>query len=231
MLHGVVNGPRIYGMQGVRGSNPLSSTRHNASADLPLRAACQQIVSRSRFVIDGPLQALTHSRLTGIPDSAAGGVSFGQRQSRWQPVDPGELARTLSDGLKPVLPLLVTAGDTATEMVVGRALTALERWGTRVWQRLRRSSTPESTAVEIAARNVVERPGDHDAAASLPAQLLRLLEADPELAADLAVLAEEGQRTGVLTVAAGPRSVAVGGDLTDSVIVTGDDNTVRRNSR
>jgi hypothetical protein len=34
------------GMQGVRGSNPLSSTRHNASAALPLRAVCQQIVSR-----------------------------------------------------------------------------------------------------------------------------------------------------------------------------------------
>jgi hypothetical protein len=37
----------VYGMQGVRGSNPLSSTRHNASAGLPLRAVCQQIVSRS----------------------------------------------------------------------------------------------------------------------------------------------------------------------------------------
>jgi hypothetical protein len=35
------------GMQGVRGSNPLSSTRHNASAALPLRVVCQQIVSRS----------------------------------------------------------------------------------------------------------------------------------------------------------------------------------------
>jgi hypothetical protein len=33
------------GMQGVRGSSPLSSTRHNASAALLLRAVCQQIVS------------------------------------------------------------------------------------------------------------------------------------------------------------------------------------------
>jgi hypothetical protein len=37
-------------MQGVRGSNPLSSTRHNASTALPLRAVCQQIVSRSLYV-------------------------------------------------------------------------------------------------------------------------------------------------------------------------------------
>jgi hypothetical protein len=38
------------GMQGVRGSNPLSSTRHNASPGLPLKAVCQQIVSGSRNV-------------------------------------------------------------------------------------------------------------------------------------------------------------------------------------
>jgi hypothetical protein len=33
------------GMQGVRGSNPLSSTRHNPSPAHPLRAVCQQITS------------------------------------------------------------------------------------------------------------------------------------------------------------------------------------------
>jgi hypothetical protein len=36
--------------KGSGGSNPLNSTRHNASAGLPLRAISQQIVSRSRFV-------------------------------------------------------------------------------------------------------------------------------------------------------------------------------------
>ena len=40
----------VYGMQGVRGSNPLSSTRHDASAVLPLRARRQQIVSRACHV-------------------------------------------------------------------------------------------------------------------------------------------------------------------------------------
>jgi hypothetical protein len=48
-------------MQGVRGSNPLSSTRHNASAGLPFRAICQQIVSRSRRVTARALSALTGS--------------------------------------------------------------------------------------------------------------------------------------------------------------------------
>jgi hypothetical protein len=50
VLQGVVNHPRIMALQGVRGSNPLSSTRHNASTGRPLRAVCQQIVSRSLHV-------------------------------------------------------------------------------------------------------------------------------------------------------------------------------------
>jgi hypothetical protein len=47
-----VRGRLVNGMQGVRGSNPLSSTRHNASAGHPLRVVCQQIVSRSRHVAE-----------------------------------------------------------------------------------------------------------------------------------------------------------------------------------
>ena len=40
-----MNYPSINGMQGVRGSNPLSYTRHNASAGFPFRAVYQQITS------------------------------------------------------------------------------------------------------------------------------------------------------------------------------------------
>jgi hypothetical protein len=146
-------------------------------------------------------------------------------------LDLGELARVLSEALKPALPLLLTAGNTVSEMAAGRALTALERWATKVWRRLRRGPAPESTAVQNAAREVVQRPDDLDAVAALRLQLRKLLEADPELATELAGLVEEGRRTGALTVAAGARSVAVGGDVADSVIMTGDDSTVRRTTR
>jgi hypothetical protein len=142
-------------------------------------------------------------------------------------LDPVELARALSEGLKPALPFLLTAGNTVSEMAAGRTLTALERWAAKVWRRLRHDQAPESTAVEIAAREVVQRPDDLDAVAALRLQLRKVLEADPELAGELAGLVEEGRRSGVLTVAAGDRSVAVGGDVTDSVIMTGDDSTVR----
>src|SRR5215216_4902528 len=35
--------PKLHGMQGLRGSNPLSSTRHNASAALPLRVIARDL--------------------------------------------------------------------------------------------------------------------------------------------------------------------------------------------
>jgi hypothetical protein len=62
VLRGVVNSPSINGMQGVRGSNPLSSTRHNASTALPLGVVCQEIVSKSLVVTAGTLSALAGSR-------------------------------------------------------------------------------------------------------------------------------------------------------------------------
>jgi hypothetical protein len=36
----------VYGMQGVRGSNPLSSTRHNASSPSALSTVCQRFARK-----------------------------------------------------------------------------------------------------------------------------------------------------------------------------------------
>jgi hypothetical protein len=61
------------GMQGVRGSNPLSSTRHNASVALPLRAACQRFARVSLPASDRPLSAPTG--LSALPPTARAVVS------------------------------------------------------------------------------------------------------------------------------------------------------------
>jgi hypothetical protein len=45
------------GMQGVRGSNPLSSTRHNASSTPALSAVCQQFASKRHWVAVRTLSA------------------------------------------------------------------------------------------------------------------------------------------------------------------------------
>jgi hypothetical protein len=66
-------------MQGVTGSNPLSSTRHNASAGLPLRAVCQQIVSRSLGVTAVRLRVILASPVQGVVATPrAAGVWMGR---------------------------------------------------------------------------------------------------------------------------------------------------------
>ena len=65
------------GMQGVRGSNPLSSTRHNGSAGPPLRVVCQQIVSKSLSVTARPPLALAGLLVLGLAT-----VRLGNKPSR-----------------------------------------------------------------------------------------------------------------------------------------------------
>jgi predicted dithiol-disulfide oxidoreductase (DUF899 family) len=60
-LHEAQRFPGFADTEEVTGSNPVAPTRHNVSLDPPLRAACQQIVSRSLSVTAVTLSALTPS--------------------------------------------------------------------------------------------------------------------------------------------------------------------------
>jgi hypothetical protein len=68
---------RAHGMQGVRGSNPLSSTRHNATSTPALSAICQRFASRlrtGRVVGAGPawlIQSGVHLDLAGLSAEGA----------------------------------------------------------------------------------------------------------------------------------------------------------------
>lgn len=62
----------------------------------------------------------------------------------------------------------------------------------------------------------------------LEAEIARALEEDPALRGEIARLWGEAQAAGVTVTARGERSVAIGGDVTGSVIVTGDRNTVQQ---
>jgi hypothetical protein len=74
-------------MQGVRGSSPLSSTRHNASAGRPRGAVCQQIVSRSRSVTARTLSVVA-GRVT-LVFSEPGSHHHRQPLAQARAVDPG----------------------------------------------------------------------------------------------------------------------------------------------
>jgi hypothetical protein len=122
--------------------------------------------------------------------------------------------------LAPFLPYLVRAGQTAAEEA-GKTFGA-EAWrhAQRLWDRLR-PKVDEEPAAEAAVAEVASRPDDERAQAFLELQLEKLLAADGALAADVARLWAEAQAANVV-VATGERSVAVGRDVSGT-IVTGDD--------
>jgi hypothetical protein len=79
-------------------------------------------------------------------------------------------------------------------------------------------------AVE-AVEDAAAQPDD-DRLISLKVQLQKLLDTDSALAADVERMFAEAQAANVVVVS-GPRAVGVGGDIRDSIVVTGDDADIR----
>jgi len=94
-----------------------------------------------------------------------------------------------------------------------------------LWDKLRSKMEARPAALE-AAQDAAAHPDDEDALAALRLQLKKLLAEDQPLAQELARLLEQTRPAGQTVIASGERSVAVGGDVSGSVILTGDHNKV-----
>jgi phosphoglycolate phosphatase-like HAD superfamily hydrolase len=93
-----------------------------------------------------------------------------------------------------------------------------------LWARLRPRLDARSAAKE-AVQEVAQAPKDQAAQGALNLQVRKLLTEDSNLAQEVACWLEEANQAGVrITVASGDRSVAVGGAVTGSTIITGDGN-------
>lgn len=95
-----------------------------------------------------------------------------------------------------------------------------------LWKRLRPKVESKPAAKE-AAEAVAAAPSDSLAASALAFQVKTLLEADPAFAQELERLWRQGEAAR-MTIASGERSIAVGGDVSNSVFQTGDRSDVRR---
>ena len=129
----------------------------------------------------------------------------------------------LSGFLAPFLPYLVQRGEELGEEAA-RTLGA-GAWGfaKRIWERLR-PKVEEKPAAAEAAGDVAAAPDDQRALGAFELQLEKLLAADAELAAAIQQLLAEAQQAGV--VASGEGSIAVGGSVTSSTLITGNQNTI-----
>ena len=127
--------------------------------------------------------------------------------------------------LSPALPFLTRAGErVATE--AGQVLGG-QAWehAQRIWGRLAAAIAARPAAQE-AADDVAADVEDGEARVALVRQLRKILESDPALAGEVEKLLCDARQAGV--VASGERSVAVGGSVSNSAIVTGDNSSVDR---
>jgi len=131
----------------------------------------------------------------------------------------------LTSILSPCLGVLLAGADAAAEQIgasVGADVLALAK---RLWGKLRHHVERKRAALE-AAEDVARRPDDERARGALELQLEKILSELPALTGEIDSILKQAVAAGV--VAAGERSVAVGGNVTGSVIVTGDSGVVQQ---
>jgi len=127
--------------------------------------------------------------------------------------------------LAPALPYLVRSADRAANQAADALSGAAGDFAQRVWAKLggRMSERP---AAREAIADVVAAPDDEDARFVLVRQLGKLLDADPDLAAEIEGLMDEATRAGVEIHVVGDRNVMItDATLTNSSIISGDAST------
>lgn len=135
-------------------------------------------------------------------------------------MDPSQLSPLLA----PLLPYLLKGGVELAKSAageLGKKLSA-DSWDglKRLAEKIQQKAKP---ALQEALTDAANAPTDEDALAALRLQLKKLLAEDPDLAAEAARLLA-GMQPGSAVIAGGNRSVAIGGNASGNVIITGDNN-------
>ena len=138
-------------------------------------------------------------------------------------MDISALASSLTTALVPLLPYLLKAGEKAAEETGKTVADQSLEWAKSLWAKLKPKVDAKPAALE-AAQDAAQTPDDADAQAALRMQLKKLLTEDQSLAEEVSRWLEQGKAAGNIVTASGERSVAIGGDVTGSKIVTGDQN-------
>lgn len=140
-------------------------------------------------------------------------------------MDIQTLSQQLTAFLAPFLPYLLQAGEKVAEEA-GKKLGA-EAWEQvkALWAKLKPKVEAKPAAQE-AVQDLAANPQNEKAQTALQWQLEKLLAEDQALAREVQRMLEIPVAQQV--IARGSRSVAIGGDVSRSVIVTGDSNSIER---
>jgi hypothetical protein len=140
---------------------------------------------------------------------------------------PAQLVQYLAPFLPYLLKGLKLAGKEAAKALGEKAGEQGFEQAKTLWDKLRPKVEARPAALE-AAQDAAAHPEDEDALAALRLQLKKLLAEDEALAQELARLLPQSGPAGQTVIASGDRSVAIGGNVSGSVIVTGDRNKINK---
>lgn len=138
-------------------------------------------------------------------------------------MDLAALAKDLIVFLAPFLPFLLKAGEGAAEEAGKKMGSAAWERAKALWDKLGRKERVRKAAEAAAAL-----PDNPAVQQGVEVEVARALQEDEALRGEVVRLWEAAKAAGVAVAAVGDRSVAIGGNVSGSVIVTGDQNIVER---
>ncbi len=136
---------------------------------------------------------------------------------------------SLAQFLAPILPYLLKG---AIELAKSAAGELGKKLSADAWEGLKKlagkihKKAEAKPALQEALTDAQNDPADPDNVASLRKELKKLLQEDPDLLAEATRLLSTVQASSTTVIASGDRSVAIGGNASGNVIITGDNNKV-----
>jgi hypothetical protein len=142
-------------------------------------------------------------------------------------MDWGQIATQAAAILAPLMPYLIKAGEKAAEEAGKQIGGNVWDKAKSMWGRLAPKVEAKPAALE-AAQDVAGSPDDKEAHEALRYQLKKIFAEDESFGREIAQLLEEIKSAGGGVMVKGDRNVAIGGSVSGSTIITGDDNKIER---
>jgi hypothetical protein len=127
--------------------------------------------------------------------------------------------------LAPFVKYLIKAGEPIAEDAAREINDKGWKYAKALWSKLWPRLADEPAA-RGAVADLAEEPDDEDRRAAMRVQLTKLLSNDPALGEELARIWKEAEAEGTVVSVVGNRSIGIGGSVSGSTLITGDENTV-----
>ena len=138
-------------------------------------------------------------------------------------MDFAAIAQAVTTFLIPALPYLLSLSGKAVEKASESLGSDLWEGAKSLWHKLLPKVEAKPGALD-AAKDLADAPEDKDYQTALRVHLKKILEGDEIFAKEIKQILDKAEAAGVNIKQQGDRNVAIGGNVSGSTIITGDNN-------